>query len=72
MSPCPGQTIRAERIEVVVPATYGQDRGLLLGSERMSAAVLQQRLSQTSGPKNVILRVARSLAVGDVMDLMDL
>lgn len=66
-----GQTIRAERVEVTVPITYSQDRGVLLGSEPMNVEVLQQRLRQMAAPKNVILHVARSLAVGDVMDLMD-
>ena len=66
-----GQTVRPGLIDVTMPVTYSQNRGVLLGSEQMSEDVLQQRLRQMPAPKNVLLHVARSLPVGEVMDLMD-
>jgi biopolymer transport protein ExbD len=65
------QTVRPGRIDVTVPVTYSQDRRVLLGSEQMSEEVLQQRLRQMAAPKNLLLHVAPSLTVGEVMDLMD-
>src|SRR5919206_4382318 len=53
------QAITGERIEIAIPATFRTDRMVYLGSERIRADVLQERVRQkmeAAGRKDVYVR----------------
>ena len=69
------QAITGERIEIVVPLTYKTDKTVYLGTERVRAAVLQERVRQkmeNAAQKDVFLRGDAGVSLGEVMEVTDL
>jgi biopolymer transport protein TolR len=68
------QAITGERVEVTVPLTYRDDHMLYLGTEKIRAAVLQERVRQkmeSAAQKDVFLRGDKGVNLGEVMEVTD-
>lgn len=68
-------SMQVERVNVTLSTSYRQDRRVLLGSEPVTADVLQQRVRQvieTSGQNQVFLIADRDITVGEAVEFMDL
>ena len=66
--------IVGERIEVTVPGTYRRDHMVYLGTERIRAEVLQERVRQklqTATQKDVYLRGDGSITYQELMEVFD-
>jgi biopolymer transport protein TolR len=69
------QVITGERIEVIVPLAFRQNRIVYLGSEPMRAEVLQERVRQKmemAAQKDVFLRGDAGVNLGEVMEVTDM
>ena len=69
------QSITGERIEVIVPLAYRQNRTVYLGNEPVRAAVLEERVRQkmeTAAKKEVYLRGDGGLNLSEVMAVTDM
>ena len=69
------QAITGERVEVVVPLAYRQNRIVYLGNEAMRAEVLQEHVRQkmeTAAQKDVFLRGDAGVNLGEIMEVTDM
>ena len=69
------QQMTGDRIEIMVPAAYRQDRIVFLGRERVRAAVLQERVRQkmeTAAKKEVFLGGDREVNLGELMEVFSM
>jgi biopolymer transport protein ExbD len=69
------QSITGERIEITIPVAYRQNHRVYLGSEAISAAILQERVRQKmekASQKDVFLRGDRGVNLGEIMEVTDM
>ena len=67
--------IVGERIEVTVPLDYRQTHMVYLGTEKIRAEVLQERVRQkmeTTSQKDVFLRGDREVNLGEAVEVTDM
>jgi len=67
--------IAADRVEVTVPLSYRQDRMVFLGTEKIRADVLQERVRQkmeAATQKDVFLRGDGGVSLQEVMEVTDM
>jgi biopolymer transport protein ExbD len=69
------QPITGERIEIAIPASYRQDRMVYLGSEKIRADVLQERVRQkmeTATKKDVYVRGDGAVSLQEFAEVTDI
>jgi biopolymer transport protein TolR len=69
------QPITGERVEISIPLAYRQNHLIYLGTEPLTAAVLQERVRQkmeTAAQKDVFLHGDEGVNLGEVMQVFDL
>ena len=69
------QPITGGRIEVTVPLTYRKDRMVYLGTEKIRADVLQERVRQkmeAASQKDVFLRGDGEVSLQEAMEITDM
>ena len=69
------QPITGERIEIAIPATYRTERMVNLGSERVRADVLAERVRQkmeSAAQKNVFVRGDGTVSLQEFMEITDM
>ncbi len=69
------QPITGERIEIAIPATYRTERVVYLGSERVRADVLQERVRQkmeSAAQKDVFVRGDGTVSLQEFTEITDM
>ena len=69
------QPITGERIEIAIPATYRTERVVYLGSERVRADVLQERVRQkmeSATQKDVFVRGDGTVSLQEFAEITDM
>ena len=69
------QPITGERVDVVIPITFRQDRMVYLGSEKIRADVLQERVRQkmeTATQKDVYVRGDGGVTLQEFAEITDM
>ena len=67
--------VTGERVEITVPAAYGQQKVLFIGKNEVPARVFQERIRQqmeTRDSKEVFLRGDGTVQYQDLMEVIDM